>query len=171
MADDISDQSKKYTFGENLIEKEFSRTITPGPFENPKNTFAPVPFSTISSIDPQKAKNRIIDWVLSAELWFVNQTVNLGTTEGIARIITIPFKDIEELFKRSSDNVYVFFAIKDFSDLDVNGYNIELILSQMNPKKRTNNQSINTDKSQEFEDVTRPCPPFGGNLLEFGLLS
>ncbi|MFY0603168.1 MAG: hypothetical protein JXQ93_04410 [Flavobacteriaceae bacterium] len=175
LIDNKSDENKNYRIGENLFEKEFSRTLLLPKKYHQTESFTPAVLSTSDSLNANKAKNRIVSWILSAEAWFEDQKTKFATSKGIVRVISIPFDDLKALFKSSSKDICCIFSMKNFSDEnEESNYNIELILTRTdvtlsNPLAVTLENDTLEDPA--FEDVSRPCPPFGGNLEEFTLLT
>jgi hypothetical protein len=173
LIDDKSDLEKNYHVGENLFEKEFSRTLLlPNQYHLTKK-FTPTVLSPADSVNAKVAKDRIVSWILSAADWFEHEKTKFATSKGIVRVITIPFNDLKVLFKSSQKDICCIFSMKDFSvDGEDSEYNIELILTRtdvtLSAPIVTEGQTL---EDPSFEDVSRPCPPFGGDLDEFTLLT
>lgn len=175
LIDNKSDEHKNYQIGVNLFEKEFSRTLLIPKEYHLTTPFIPAILSTPDSINANTAKNRIVSWILSAKDWFEDQKTRFKTSKGIVRVITIPFDDLKVLFKSSSKDICCIFSMKNFSTVsEKSDYNIEFIMTRTDVTLTMPTEpSIQSDaiKDPTFEDVSRPCPPFGGDMEEFTLLT
>jgi hypothetical protein len=171
LIDDLSDRTNSGVLGKTLVKKDFTRTYHTQDIQ----TFTPLKFNSTSSLCPDDAKERIVSWSLSAATWFEHQ---IDKKREILRVIVIPFRDFEELFDGDNNDVFAFFALKNYAELlkaegltdsDEPRYNIELILSQMNPDLV--DREITNPNTQEYRDVTFPSPPFIRDFTGFNLLS
>jgi len=157
LIDNVSDAHQNFKVDTNLLEKEFSRTITNNNGPTGKHLpFSPFKYTVNPKLNAEDAKNRIIDWNLSAELWF-QSLINKEDT--VPRLVIIPFADLHTFFSTSDDDVFVFFAIKNYQESEFSGYNIEFILTQIHPQGSEQNLFAQSSE-EEFADVTRPSPPF-----------
>lgn len=173
LIDDSSDKTNNGIVGQNLLKKDFTRTS----FTQEVDTFVPFQFNPITSLSPTEAKERIVNWSLSSETWFEHQ---ITKSREILRVILIPFHDLQELFDNNTNDIFVFFALKNYAELLKSEgllasdsiearYNIELILSQMNPE--LTDREVTNSNTQEYRDVTFPSPPFIRDFTGFNLLS
>jgi|GEM_PF-5657961 len=166
-----------YKVGTNLFIKEFTENANPGlvetaPSKVPEISFCSDGNSNDNSLTEKEAMKRSLRWMLHSQSWFENgrstapsATINGQKFEGVLKAMKIPFSDLVILFENDTDRIFAYPALRtdnmkdgeivtDGSGQDV--VNLELILCAHKSKSET----ILTDVTEQFADVSMPIPPF-----------
>lgn len=180
LVDSVTDSKGKahqsaYVINTNLFIKEFTDSAAQDSNETsttPDLKFAKNNGLCDNEIDEKEALRRALRWSLHAPEWFGNNknrqvrdtTIDGVEYKGILKGMSIPFSDLELLFSNDVDRIFAFPGLRTDKmpiDLNSNGSeelevaNLELILCG----QKTNQQEF-TEVTQQFADVTLPCPPY-----------
>lgn len=175
IVDNKSDEDKNYTIGKNLIELQkvdYNQPIFSLKNSSIERGFLKKITTSANLLDPNVARERIVDWVVSGQQWY-NSLESLR--DSIPQVITISFSDVKDC--ANNDKILFLLALKEYRQEDKDnpyqkGYNLEIIVVGVKPEPVTSLQSDGLIISNTvYYDVTRPRPPFGQNETGFNLLT